>query len=159
MNTCLLETTSTCKDTCLRIKKWPKETHFTKMVCNAPTARFFLSSLIYCNSPLINILNCGWCYNEWWCLILRNKWYAPRPTSNICFLTYWVVETDLHHKVGWFNILDNLHFNTSKHSSFIKCQFSGNILKWLNITTLVKPRKNLFGKFFMIVDLKRSKSW
>ena len=31
----------------LRTNKWPEETHFTKMVCNTPAARFCLFSLNY----------------------------------------------------------------------------------------------------------------
>ena len=31
----------------IRTNKWPEETHFTKMVCNAPAARFCSSSLIW----------------------------------------------------------------------------------------------------------------
>ena len=41
---------------CVRTNKWPGETHFTKMVCNAPVAPFCLSSLIYSRLLMLLLL-------------------------------------------------------------------------------------------------------
>ena len=54
----------------LRTNNWPKETHFTIMVCNAPTARFYLSSLIFKDKK------------KWIVLVERiNNWLKNRNKS------------------------------------------------------------------------------
>ena len=92
MSTQSFKTVSISKDTFIRTIKWPIESHFRKMVYNAPAAPFWLSNL---KSRLC--LNLKLALN-WSILYFVQNWFVPR-------MIY-----PLERKIPWFLCIYSLYF-------------------------------------------------